>query len=54
MNTHENHILDAVEILSSYDFSDECIAVSVNAHAQLIAGCPPDYYESNQASTLHR
>jgi len=41
MNT-ENHILDALEIVSSWDVPDEDFADAVNDQAMLMAGVNPD------------
>jgi hypothetical protein len=38
----ENHILDAVEIVSAWDLPDEDFADAVNAQAMLMAGVNPD------------
>ena len=55
MNTPEDYILDALEIVSAWDLPDENIADAANQQAILMAGCPPDhYYESNLTSADHR
>ena len=41
MNT-ENHILDALEIVSAWDVPDEDFADAVNDQAMLMAGVNPD------------
>ena len=38
----ENIILDALEIVSSWDISDEDFADAVNGQAMLMAGVDPD------------
>jgi hypothetical protein len=38
----ENYILDAVEIVSAWDLSDEGFAQAVNDQARLMAGVNPD------------
>ena len=55
MNTPEDYIFDALEIVSAWDLPDDDIADAANAQAHLMVGCCPDYYyESNQATTSHR
>ena len=44
MNTPENFILDALEIVSAWDLPDDDLADAANAQAHLMAGCCPDYY----------
>ena len=41
MNT-ENHILDALEIVSAWDIPEEDFAQTVNDQAMLMAGVNPD------------
>jgi len=38
----ENHILDAIEIVSAWDVPDEDFADAVNDQAMLMAGVNPD------------
>ena len=38
----ENHILDALEIVSAWDVPDEDFADAVNDQAMLMAGVNPD------------
>ena len=54
MNTPEDYIFDALEIVSAWDLPDDDIAEAANAQAHLMSGCCPDYYEINQVSTSHR
>ena len=54
MNIPEDYLLDALEIVSSWDLPDDDIADAANAQAHLMAGCCPDYYESSQSTTPHR
>ena len=55
MNIPEDYLLDALEIVSSWDLPDEDIADAANQQSLLMAGCCPDYYyESDQISTHHR
>ncbi len=54
MNTPEDYLLDALEIVTLWDLPDDDLAEATNAQAHLMAGHCPDYYESNQASTPHR
>ena len=55
MNTPEDYLLDALEIVSSWDLPDEDIAEAANQQALLMAGCPPDhYYDSNSVPIDHR
>jgi hypothetical protein len=44
----EDHIFDALEIVSAWDVFDEELADAVNAQARLMAGChPDDFWEGN-------
>ena len=38
----EGYILDALEMVSTWDVPDEDLADAVNAQARLMAGIPPD------------
>ena len=38
MNTPEDYILEAIEIVSSWDLPDDDIAEAANAQAQLMSG----------------
>ena len=38
----ENHILEALEIVSAWDISDEDFAQAVNDQARLMSGVSPD------------
>ena len=40
----ENHLLDALEIVSAWDIPDEDLADAVNAQAKLMAGMNPDEF----------
>ena len=53
MNDYSVYLLDALEIVSAWDLPDDDLADAVNAQAHLMAGYPPDYYESDRASS-HR
>ena len=54
MNTPEDHLLDALEIVSAWDLPDDDITNAANAQAHLMAGCCPDYYyESNHHTESH-
>ena len=46
MNTYEDYILDALDIVSGWDLPDEDLADAVNAQARLMAG-GIDQYEGN-------
>ena len=49
MNTPEDYILDALEIVSSWGLPDDDLADAANAQAHLMSGYHPDYYyESDQ------
>ena len=59
MHTPEDYLLDALEIVYTWDLPDDDIADAVNTQAHLISGCCPDYYYhgGNQAEyfcTTHR
>lgn len=55
MNTPEDYILDALEIVTAWGIPDNEIAEAANQQAYVMAGCPPDhYYESGQAQSSHR
>ncbi len=56
MNTPEDYILDALDIVTSWGIPDDEIADAANAQAHLMAGrCPDDcYYERDQTLALHR
>jgi len=38
---HEQHILEALEIVSAWDLPDEDLADAVNSQARLMAGVDP-------------
>jgi len=38
----QNHLLDAMEIVSSWDIPDEAFADAINAQAGLMAGISPE------------
>ena len=38
----ENHITEAIEIVSSWDLDDCALADAINAQARLMAGIPVD------------
>ena len=46
MNTYEDYILDALDIVSGWDLPDEDLADAVNAQSRLMAG-GIDQYEGN-------
>ena len=42
MYSYENYLLDAIEVVSTWDLPEEGFADAVNAQAKLMAGVPPD------------
>ena len=48
----EDYIADALEIVSSWDVSDDEFADTVNAQARLMAGIHPDEFWEGNANTL--
>ena len=42
MHTLEDHIPDAIEMVSAWDVPDEEFVQTVNDQARLMAGVPPD------------
>lgn len=38
MNEYENHLIDALDMVSAWDLPDEELADAVNAQARLMAG----------------
>jgi len=43
-----DYIVDALEIVSSWDLPDDELADAVNAQARLMAGChPDDFWDGN-------
>jgi hypothetical protein len=44
----ENYILNALEIVSSWDIPDECLADAINDQAMLMAGISPDELGEDQ------
>ena len=55
MNTPEDYLLDALEIVSAWGLPDDDIADATNAQAHLMSGCCPDdyYHDSNQAGYFY-
>ena len=49
--TIENHILDALEIVSAWDLPDEDLADTVNDQAMLMAGVSPDDITQHTSDT---
>ena len=47
--TQENYILDALEIVSSWDLPEEDFADAVNDQARLMAGVNPDEFRETHA-----
>ena len=47
----ENHMLDALEIVSAWDLPDEDFADAVNDQAMLMAGVNPDDIPERQPYT---
>jgi len=48
----ENYILDAVEMVSTWDIPDEDFADAVNDQAMLMAGVNPDELPERQSETF--
>ena len=48
----EDYILDALEMVSTWDVPEEDLADAVNAQARLMAGIHPDEFWESHAFTL--
>jgi len=53
MNTFEQYLLEAMDIVSAWDLPDEDIADAVNSQARLMAGQYDSYEDSPESVSCH-